>query len=66
MVILPISLQVVKCGCLHRQITYISINMMRRYKILWKDGSIEDNVMIANDDYYTWGNVDTVLVEYQE
>lgn len=36
----------------------------RKYKIKWLNGVIEDNVWINDGAWYTWEEVDEILVKY--
>ena len=38
----------------------------RKYKILWNNGRIEDNVLISDGAVYTWEDVREILKEYKE
>ena len=40
--------------------------MMRKYKVVWTNGNVSDNVWIHDGAFYTWSNVKEVLVDYKE
>ena len=39
---------------------------VRKYKIKWKNGTIEDNVLISDGAWNTWEDVEEILIEYPE
>lgn len=39
---------------------------VRKYKVKWNTGVVEDNVLIADGAWSTWEDVEEVLIEYPE